>query len=81
MSEYGKILDSVDTNPEIRKKYSDAELWKLRYIVDSNIHPQLKEPVNILFRTSTFVPVNVPLAFGLAVLPPTVFKITIYFSQ
>ncbi|CAD8179945.1 unnamed protein product [Paramecium pentaurelia] len=71
LNEYGKILENVDKDPSIRKQYTDQQLWKMRYVVDSNIHPQLKEPVNILFRTSTFVPVNVPLAFGLAVLPPT----------
>lgn len=43
----------------------------MKYVVDANIHPQLKEPINILFRTSTFVPVNIPLCFFLSILPPT----------
>jgi len=71
--EYVSILDAYEKDPvTIGKQYSNEQLWRMKYVVDSNIHPQLKEPINILFRTSSFVPTNVPLCFMLGILPPTV---------
>lgn len=52
-------------------KKSNEELWKMNYIVKGNLHPETEQPVNKLFRWSTFVPVNVPIILGISVLPPT----------
>lgn len=38
----------------------------------ASLHPQLNQPLPTLFRTSAFVPVNIPLVIGLSILPPTV---------
>jgi hypothetical protein len=54
-------------------KYTDDELWNMRYVVDSSIHPQTKEIIPMPFRTSSFVPSNIPVTIMLAVLPPTVY--------
>lgn len=53
---------------------SDKELWDLYYIVKSNLHPETEEPVNKVFRWCAFVPTNIPLILGIAVLPPTTFN-------
>ncbi|KAM3127476.1 hypothetical protein pb186bvf_020406 [Paramecium bursaria] len=73
LQEFIKILDEFESNPSQNKR-SNEELWRIRYIVDSNIHPQTKQPINILFRTSTFVPTNIPLTIALGILPPTPFN-------
>ena len=53
---------------------SDKELWDLYYIVKSNLHPETDQPVNKFFRWCNFVPTNIPLILGIAVLPPTTFN-------
>lgn len=55
-------------------KRSNEELWDLHYIVKSNLHPETEQPVNYLFRWCNFVPTNIPLILGIAVLPPTTFN-------
>lgn len=50
---------------------TDEELWKLHYILESNLHPETGKPVTKLFRWSSYCPVNIPIIIGIAVLPPT----------
>lgn len=38
----------------------------------ASLHPELNQPLPTLFRTSAFVPVNIPMVIGLSILPPTV---------
>lgn len=53
---------------------SNDELWNMFYVVKSNLHPETGQPVNKLFRWCNFVPTNIPLILGIAVLPPTTFN-------
>jgi len=39
--------------------------------VSSNLHPETKDPIPILFRYSGFVPYNIPIIFSISLLPPT----------
>lgn len=50
---------------------SEAELWRIHYILESNLHPETGTPVPKLFRWSAYCPVNIPIIIGIAVLPPT----------
>jgi len=36
------------------------------------MHPETEKPLPMLFRTSGFVPINIPMVIGLSILPPTV---------
>lgn len=55
-------------------KLTNDELWNRYYIVKSNLHPETEQPVNKVFRWCNFVPTNIPLILGIAVLPPTTFN-------
>lgn len=69
---YSQIIDNIAKDPSLAKQYKNEEIWRMRYIVDSNIHQQTKQIILWPFRTSSFVPVNIPLGYALGVLPPTV---------
>lgn len=43
-----------------KSEYSNKELWEQSYIVKSNLHPETKEPLQMPFRWSCFVPCNIP---------------------
>jgi hypothetical protein len=51
-----------------------AQLWDMHYILESNLHPETRQPVAKLFRWSAYCPVNIPIIIGLSVLPPTPFN-------
>ena len=57
-----------------KSKYSDKELWEQKYAVSSCMHPETKTPLQMPFRWSCFVPCNIPLLFGIGLLPPTPFN-------
>ena len=53
-------------------KYTDAELWNARNIIESMEHPQTKQIINPIGRMSCFVPANIPIQIGMLLAPPTV---------
>eukprot|EP01017_Pseudomicrothorax_dubius_P034465 TRINITY_DN4729_c0_g1_i2.p1 TRINITY_DN4729_c0_g1~~TRINITY_DN4729_c0_g1_i2.p1 ORF type:complete len:238 (-),score=30.29 TRINITY_DN4729_c0_g1_i2:485-1198(-) len=53
------------------KVFGNKDMWNLHYKLISNGHPQTKELVPFLLRWSAFVPVNIPIAIGMACLPQT----------
>ena len=57
-----------------KSEFTDEELWKQKYIIDSNLHPETKEPISVPFRWSSYVPMNVPCLIGMAMLAPTTFN-------
>ena len=63
-----------------KSKFSHKELWDQLYIVKSNLHPETKKPIQLPFRWSCYVFTNIPIIFGLAVLPPTPFNQAIFQS-
>jgi hypothetical protein len=52
-------------------KFTNRQLWEQHYVVKSNVHPETKEPIPILFRYAGFVPYNIPIIFGISMLPAT----------
>ncbi|KAL4478069.1 hypothetical protein ABPG72_013508 [Tetrahymena utriculariae] len=71
---YNQILKKFDTDPALKSQYTNEELWRIKYVVLSNVHPQTEKAIPYPFRTSAFVLSNTPISFGLAVLPPTPFN-------
>lgn len=55
-------------------KFTDEELWNQQYVIKSNCHPETNKPLPMIFRWSCFVPCNIPLLFGIGMLPPTAFN-------
>lgn len=49
--------------------FSNSDLWKMRYLVNSSLHPDTKEPIPKMFRWSSFLYMNIPLAIGIAIFP------------
>lgn len=74
--DYAKNLKEYENMGSLgnQKVYSNEELWRMKYCVISNIHPQTNEVIPYPFRTSAFVLSNTPLSFALACLPPTPFN-------
>ena len=70
--EYQKNIDYWKINKE--SKLDNCELWRQHYIVKSNMHPETKEPVQIPFRWSCYVPVQIPIVYATYVLPRTTFN-------
>lgn len=69
---YREILKDYSSHLK-NGNYTSEELWKMKYACMGSLHPETQEPINILFRWSSFGPVNIPIIMGLSVLPPTVF--------
>lgn len=44
----------------------------MKYVCLSNLHPDTQQPIDIFFRVSAFVPVNIPIIILLGMIPPTV---------
>lgn len=55
---------------ELPAHTTDADLWEARSIVESMVHPETGQVIPVVFRFSSFVPVNILLA--LSMLSPTV---------
>lgn len=73
LKEYTEVLGNYGT-PAYQEKYTDKQLWDMKYVIVSCVHSDTKEPLPKLFSTAAMVPVNIPMVFGLAVLPPTPFN-------
>ncbi len=54
------------------------ELRKAHQIYNSVFHPDTKEKVPAYFRMSTFVPVNLPIIFGMMCVPQTLFNVIFF---
>lgn len=54
-----------------RSFYSESELWKAKYLVESSIHPDTHEPIFVPFRMSCFVPTNLLVTAGLLIPNPS----------
>lgn len=67
--EYQKNIDDFILTKTSR--FTNKQLWDQHYIVKSNLHPETKEPIPILFRYAGFVPYNMPIIFGISMLPAT----------
>jgi len=70
-----------DKSPEGTVMYSDKEITDLRkahQIYNSVFHPDTKEKVPVYFRMSTFVPVNLPIIFGMMCVPQTLFNVIFF---
>lgn len=50
---------------EERASMSEEQLWRAQQIRDSLVHPQTGEIIPAFARMSAFMPVNIPLCFGL----------------
>ena len=53
---------------------SNDQLWHMHYIARGNLHPETKQPITKLFRWTAFMPANIPLIWGVSILPPTPFN-------
>lgn len=70
---HDEAVEKIESWKRGENKYSDAELWKARNIIESMEHPQTKEIINPIGRMSCFVPANIPIQIGMLLAPPTVF--------
>jgi len=75
---YREILKDYSSHLK-NGNYTHDELWKMKYACMGSLHPETQEPINILFRWSSFAPVNIPIIMALSVLPPTVSSIILNF--
>jgi hypothetical protein len=67
--EYQKNIDEyIQTQTS---NLTNRQLWRQHYVVKSNVHPETKEPIPILFRYAGFVPYNIPIIYGISMLPAT----------
>jgi len=60
---------------------SEEEISKLRKwqsVVNGSIHPDTGKPIPWLMRMSAFVPVNIPIIFGMLMARPSPFNIVFY---
>ena len=58
-----KILKDFESNVAV--KLSDAELWELRKLKESAVHPDSGDIIPLPFRMSGYVPFNGPVSVGL----------------
>ena len=49
------------------KKFSDEEYWNMDYVIKSSCHPETEKLLFLPCRWAAYVPVNIPVMFGLAV--------------
>jgi len=54
------------------------ELREAQYLVNSAVHPQSGELIPKIFRLSSLACTNVPIVFGLILLPPTTINIMFF---
>lgn len=75
-----ELFKSKEYISVMKKKYQagarfsneeNLKLWESKYRVDSSFHSQTGEIIPKLFRISSFLPANVPIAIGLMCLPTT----------
>jgi hypothetical protein len=78
IKQYQKNIDDYTLTKV--SKFTSRELWQQYYVIKSNLHPETKEAIQMPFRWSCFVPMNVPLLFGIGLLPPTPFNQAIFQS-
>jgi tricarboxylate carrier len=74
IEEYKQLLKDFDRygpQPEV----SDKQLWTAKYALMANLHPDTGKEIPRIFRMSSFVLVNIPIAIGLALTAPTVFNV------
>lgn len=63
-------------NKTLSESVGDEQLWYCRKVIESSVHPVTGEVLNPFTRMSCFVPMNIPMAFGMLTmtsLPATVF--------
>lgn len=58
-----------------RPDVSDKELWDAKYALMANVHPETGKEIPRVFRMSSFLLVNIPIAIGLALTAPTPFNV------
>jgi len=81
LDEYKHILKDFEKNPNNYKTDDDNvnnKLWTARYGVKSAINSETGNILPLPFRMCAFVPVNVPICFGLVCLPATFYNIILF---
>jgi len=74
MEYYKQLLADFETFGP-RPDVSDKELWDAKYALMANVHPETGKEIPRVFRMSSFVLVNIPIAIGLALTAPTPFNV------
>jgi len=78
LNSYLNLLENYKSNPQnfnLENSEINNELWKARYGIRSAINSETGKILPIYARMCAFVPVNIPIAFGLMCLPVTKFNI------
>eukprot|EP00400_MALV-I_sp_L67-5_P000681 gene681-418_t len=60
-----KLIDDFDKSGYLAAGVTDADMWDAKRKVEACIHPVTKEKMFVLGRMSAFVPMNVPICFGM----------------
>lgn len=77
LKNYQKVLDDYKENPAISKNYSliqgidNKKLWDYKYSLKATMNQDTGKILPLPFRMYFFVPMNIPIAFGLICLPAT----------
>jgi hypothetical protein len=78
LKSYQNLLENYKTNPinfDLNNSEINKQLWDARYGIRSAINSETGKILPIYARMCAFVPVNIPIAFGLMCLPVTKFNI------
>eukprot|EP00475_Leptophrys_vorax_P035639 TRINITY_DN5897_c0_g1_i1.p1 TRINITY_DN5897_c0_g1~~TRINITY_DN5897_c0_g1_i1.p1 ORF type:complete len:323 (-),score=90.04 TRINITY_DN5897_c0_g1_i1:21-989(-) len=72
LSKAENILNSFDkqTGKSTLPGVTDRDLWEAKKLVSAVVHPDLKEKIWAPFRMSAFVPMNMPIVFGMLTANP-----------
>lgn len=46
-------------------RHDNTELWDFRRVLDAAVHPTLNTEIPVWGRMAAFIPVNVPICFGM----------------
>ena len=68
---YDLLRDYEAGRLDASRKVENEELWHAKYVLLGNYHPETNQPIHVLFRTSGYVIVTMPIIIGLAFVPPT----------
>lgn len=72
-----QMKEKYDAGGKISKS-ENLKLWECKYICDGSFHPETGEIIPKLFRISSFLPANAPIALGLMCLPTTRFNLIFF---
>ena len=75
-------IKAFEVNPEkfnLKDENVNKELWQAKYAIKSTVNSETGKTLPLVVRMCSFVPVNIPICFGLMCMPAT-FSNIIFFN-